>query len=313
MQKICATIAVVLFIASVAILLSGLETSFRNVGAQISISPKALANLTDVSHKWKPFSSTNVSQINGNLTISIITDNPQKIFNRAFLQTQVNSSVNKPTLLNFDYASKHLLYPSSSKPMFVIEIRDNKNGEILWTTFLNDTSGKVINESYLLPSNLSSKPIEFRLYIITQGGPSHSFMSFKNLQILENSEASIAHFLNTKLLLSYTLSTENKSYMPKYDIHGARLINIKTDESHKTLDLNINSATNGILIIDLPRDLIDAKKQPNIDAPYLVHVDGKNSVTNEISNSNLTRTLAIEFKQGNKVVEIQGNRIANLK
>jgi hypothetical protein len=310
-QKINGAIAIVLFLASVVLLVSELDLTFLRIDAQSS-PPKLLANLTDDSHNWKPFGSTNVSQVNGNLTISITTDSPQKIFNRAFLQTQVNSSVNAPTFLNFDYASKHLLYPSS-KPMFVIEIRGGDSGEILWTSFLNDTSGKVLNETFLLPSNVVNKPTELRLYIITQGGPSHSVLSLKNIQLLENNKEIAAHFLDTKRLVSFSINTENKTYAPRYDIHGARLNGIKVDESHKAIEVKINSATNGMLVIELPRDLIDAKKQSNIDAPYLVLVDGKSSVTNEIASSNLTRILAIEFKQDNKDVEIQGNQIAGLQ
>jgi hypothetical protein len=304
---------VFLFVVSAVLVALGFNHSFLKIEAQISSIPIQLANLTDVYHIWKPFNSANISQIDGNLTIAVVTDDPAKIFNRAFLDTRVNSSVNVPPVLKFDYASKHLLYAASGKPMFVIEIREGISEKILWTRFLNDTSGKVLNDSFLLPSNVLNKAIEFRLYIITQGGSSHSILSLKDFQILENNKQNAANFLKTKRLLSYSLNTENKTYSPRYDISGARLIDIKADESHKTLEVNINSATNGILIIELPRGLIDAKEQSNLDAPYLVLVDGKNSVTNEIENSNLTRVLAIELKQGNKVVEIQGNRIANLK
>jgi len=142
-----------------------------------------LANLTDENHNWKPFKSTNVTQTNGNLTISIITNNTQKLFNRALLQTQLNTSDTARPVLTLDYASKHLSHPSNRKPVFVIEIRDIKNSKILWYAILKDTSGKLLNEPFTLPSKALNKPIEFRLYIITEGGPSHSILSLKNLYV----------------------------------------------------------------------------------------------------------------------------------
>jgi len=271
------------------------------------VPPNVLANLTDKSHNWKPFGPTNVSQINGNLTISIVTEDGQKLYNRAFLHTKLNSSVNAPLLLNLAYASKHLIYPSNSKPILVVEIREEKNGEILWTSFLNDTSGKILKDSFLLPSNVLNKPIEVRLYIITEGGPTHSILSLKNSNIVENNNESIDHYLNTKQLLAYSTSLGNNTYESRYDIYGAELNDIKVDENNNGLDVDIRANTNGIVLLELPRALIDVKKQSNIDDQFLVLVDGKDSVTHEIEHSNTTRVLAIEFKQGTKSIQIYGN------
>ena len=293
--------------AGMVIFISGLDLTYKSSYSQVSVPPNVLANLTDKSHNWKPFGSTDVSQINGNLTISIVSENAQKIYNRAFLHTKLNSSVNAPLLLNFDYASKHLIYPSNSKPMLVVEIREEKTDEILWTAFLSDTSGKILNDTFLLPSNVLNKPIEFKLYIITQGGPTHSILSIKNFNIAENNNESIDNYLNTKQLLAYSTSLGNNTYESRYDIYGAELNDIKVDESNKGLDVNIRANTNGIMVLELPRDLIDAKKQSNIDSQFLVLVDGKDSVTHEIEHSNTTRVLAIEFEQGTKLIQIYGN------
>jgi glucose/arabinose dehydrogenase len=142
-----------------------------------------LVNLTDEHHNWKPSKSTNVTQTNGNLTISIITEKPKKIFNRAFLQTQLNTSNTALPILTLDYASKNFLYPPTKKPTFQIEIRDVNNTKILWSAILQDTSGKLLSEIFTLPSNVLNKPINFRIYIITEGGPSHSTVSLKNLYV----------------------------------------------------------------------------------------------------------------------------------
>jgi len=183
-QKLTITIIIVVpFFTSVTLMSLGSHLGLFIVQAQpLNVTVTGLlANLTDENHNWKPFKSTNVTQTNGNLTISIITNNTQKLFNRAFLQTQLNTSDTAHPVLTLDYASKNFLYPPTKKPTFRIQIRGDNSSKILWSAFLNDTSGKLLNEAFTLPSKALNKPIEFRLYIITEGGPSHSILSLKNL------------------------------------------------------------------------------------------------------------------------------------
>jgi aldose sugar dehydrogenase len=177
-----AIIIVVPFFVSITLMSLGSHLGLFIAQAQPLDVTGLLANLTDENHNWKPSKSTNVTQTNGNLTISIITNKTQKIFNRAVLQTQVNSSTIAPPILTLDYASKHLLYPPARKPINSIEIRDVKSSNILWFSFLNETSGKLLNDSFILPSKVLNKPIELRLYIIT-GGPSHSILTLKDLYV----------------------------------------------------------------------------------------------------------------------------------
>jgi aldose sugar dehydrogenase len=183
-----AIVIVILFLVSLTLSL-GPHLGLFIVQAQPLNATETLGNLTDENHHWKHF-DTDVTQSNGNLTIvetsslSLINNNTQKVFHRAFLQTQLNTSTNAPSVLTLDYASKPLFYPpAAGKPIFILEIRDVKSNKILWSTFLNETSGKLLNDAFILPSNVLNKPIEFRLYIITEGGPSHSSLSLKDLYV----------------------------------------------------------------------------------------------------------------------------------
>jgi hypothetical protein len=309
-QLTIATIIFVPFFVGIALMSLGSHLGLFIVQAQPVNATGLLANLTDQNHQWKPFSTTNVSQTNGNLTISIISENPKKVFNRAFLQTQVNSSTIAPPILTLDYASNNVIYSSPSKPSFVIEIRGDNGSKILWTTFLNDTSGKLLNDSFILPSNVLNKPIEFRLYIITEGGLAHSILSLNNLSMLQEKRENIPQILHDKRFLAYNLNIGNKTYTIGYDIRGGKIIGINADHNQKKMLLNVNSSTNGIVIIKVPRTLIDAKNASNVDIPHSILVDGQKAVANEIQSSNLLRILAIEFKQGNKQIEIIGNTIA---
>ena len=311
MQQLTLAIIIVgSFFVSITLMSLGSHLGLFIVKAQPSNVTGLLANLTDENHNWKPFKPTNVSQTNGNLTISIITENPKKIFNRAFLQTQVNSSIIAPPVLTLDYASKHVLHPPNRKPILIMEIRGDNSSKILWSAFLNDTSGRLLNETFLLPSNVLNKPIQFRLYIITEGGPSHSTLSLENLKILEYNRENIARFLDSKRFQAYNLNIDNKTYAIGYDIYGAKNFSINTDQNQEKMLLDFNSTTNGIVLIKVPRVLIDAKNPYNVDIPYSILIDGHKAIANEIQSSNLLRIVAIEFKQGNKKIEIIGTRIA---
>jgi aldose sugar dehydrogenase len=182
-QLTTAIIIIALSFVSVTLMISGSHLDLSIVQAQPLNFTGLLANLTDENHNWKPFKPTYVSQANGNLTIAIITNNTQKLYNGAFLQTQLNTSTIAPSILNLEYASKNLLYPSTSKPIFVLEIRDRNSSKVLWSIPLIDTSGKLLDRAFPLPGYVLNKPIEFRLHIISEGGPTRSTLNLKNLYV----------------------------------------------------------------------------------------------------------------------------------
>jgi hypothetical protein len=92
----------------------------------------------------------------------------EKIYNRAVLQTQINKTSLHPLLLDLDYTSQSL----SGNATFFGEIVDN-NGKIMWDTILTNTNGKLADETFILPNNIINKPIEFRLYVSTDGPGEH--------------------------------------------------------------------------------------------------------------------------------------------
>ena len=69
----------------------------------------------------------------------------------------------------------------------MIEIRENNdtNGtkRRLWSSFLHDTSGKLTNETFILPDEVVNKPVEFRLYAITNG-PGEHILTVKKASII---------------------------------------------------------------------------------------------------------------------------------
>ena len=79
----------------------GIITSF--VGQWSSaIAQNQEINLIGQQNIWKPFGPAILSQNNTDLNIIVKTDNNGKLWNRIFLQTQINSTTNKSLILNLD-------------------------------------------------------------------------------------------------------------------------------------------------------------------------------------------------------------------
>ena len=71
------------------------------------------------------------------------------------------------------------------------------------------------------------------------------------------------------------LKLGNKAYPIRYQLIGGKLIAISAEKDKITLLLNVSSTSNGRLTIELPRYVIDSKKQGNVDGNYQVFVDGQ--------------------------------------
>jgi hypothetical protein len=62
----------------------------------------------------------------------------------------------------------------------------------------------------------------------------------------------------------------------------------------------------GTLTIELPRNIVDDKKEGNADDKFTVHIDGKDATVRETSNNKTARTLAIDFNKDARLIEIIG-------
>jgi hypothetical protein len=121
-----------------------------------------------------------------------------------------------------------------------------------------------------------------------------------------------------------------KSILIKYMINTGRLLGVVLDKSRATLNVIVSSASaandnmtlralvsslytgannnnNRNLTIQIPRDVVDNKKEGNADAPFRVHVDGKDATFSEVDNTKTTRTLSIQFGKDAKVIDIIGS------
>jgi hypothetical protein len=110
---------------------------------------------------------------------------------------------------------------------------------------------------------------------------------------------------------TYLALTNGKSIPIKYVINTGNLLGVVLDKSRATLNVILSStsgADNGNLTIQIPRDIVDNKKEGNADAPFRVHVDGKDATFKENDNTKTTRTLSIQFGKDAKVIDIIGSK-----
>ena len=115
---------------------------------------------------------------------------------------------------------------------------------------------------------------------------------------------------------TYLALPNGKSIPIKYVINTGKLLGVVLDKSRATLNVLLSSASAGSdnnnvnLTIQIPRDVVDNKKEGNADAPFRVHVDGKDATFKEVDNTKTTRTLSIQFGKDAKVIDIIGSTSA---
>jgi hypothetical protein len=122
------------------------------------------------------------------------------------------------------------------------------------------------------------------------------------------------HAQNTSAINNATNNSINfklghKTYTIKYHILGGKLTGISAEKDNITLLLNISSTSDGKLSIELPRNIIDSKKEGNVDDNYAVFVDGQYGAADEIRTTAQARTLMIGFDNGTSVIEITGTQL----
>lgn len=120
-----------------------------------------------------------------------------------------------------------------------------------------------------------------------------------------NETATTSDLVNSK-----ELEIGNATYQIRYQISGDNQLNeMWVQRDNITLAAEIRTLSDGVLIIELPRDVIDSKKQSNNDDVYAVFIDGQLVPYDEIMNNTHARILSIEFGNGSEQIEITGTHI----
>ncbi len=105
-----------------------------------------------------------------------------------------------------------------------------------------------------------------------------------------------------------TLAVVNTEYSVNYAIIGGKLLGISADKDTFSLQITLESKNNGVLSLNLPRDLIDAKKDDGSDDFFIVTAGKDLLKFNETKNS-VARALTIGYPAGTNEIFIYGTHV----
>lgn len=100
----------------------------------------------------------------------------------------------------------------------------------------------------------------------------------------------------------------NTGHTIGYNIAGGKILGISADQSTFSLQVQLQSKSDGVLSLNLPRELIDAKKADGTDDDYIVASNNKILKFTETKTSD-ARTLAISYPAETNAISIYGTHI----
>lgn len=104
------------------------------------------------------------------------------------------------------------------------------------------------------------------------------------------------------------MAVTNTDYTIHYSIVGGKILGISADQSTYSLQVQLQSKNDGILSLNLPRELIDAKNANGTDDDYLVTSSNEILKFAEIKTSGV-RTLTISYPAETNEISIYGTHI----
>lgn len=160
-------------------------------------SANHITNLLDnEAFVWKSVNDAHVLQRNNELDLIVDTESTQRLYNRAYLQTDTHVGYLRegPLFLTLDYMAQSF----EGNATFVLDIMSEANNTSLFSLPLlpsNQTlPDKLMTEKFILPERVSSEPLEFRLYAITEK-PGFHVMLVKNASLIWNPHVEISPVL----------------------------------------------------------------------------------------------------------------------
>lgn len=115
---------------------------------------------------------------------------------------------------------------------------------------------------------------------------------------------SVASIFDTGMFL-FSSSVNNSNFTVNYNINQGQVSQIRLDKQSMSLEVLLQDTGKGILAINLPRALIDARSA-NMDDRFIVLEDGQEVEYKEMHKTMQDRTLSIPFQNGTEKIEIIG-------
>lgn len=95
----------------------------------------------------------------------------------------------------------------------------------------------------------------------------------------------------------------------KYSIEGGTVKDMLIDEDIFALIVIVESTDEGSISLEIPREVLDAKKQDKTDDTFIIIIDGIEAPYQETLTDSDSRIITINFEQGDSDIEIIGTTI----
>lgn len=99
------------------------------------------------------------------------------------------------------------------------------------------------------------------------------------------------------------INVQNTDFSFNYSITGGNVEEAKADMQSRALVISIKAEANGMLLVDLPRGLIDPKMN-NRDSQFVIYEDGHEAKYDEKKTTDTNRVLSIPFANNTSQIEI---------
>ncbi len=261
-------------------------TALLSGGSQTNPSP--LASITPTSTSSESGSSNQPSQ----------TSTPQ---NPALPDppTGVNA-----TLISQNTVQISWILPSNNGKLpvtgFKIESKTGSTGT--WYTIISNTG---VQTSFIKSGLLAGTTYHYQISSISNTGTSQPSDQVSITTQSDAGQPPVQSPPPTQLHYQGMIPVVNTTSMVSYDIIGGQILGISVNPGTYSLNINVKSDSPGTLSIQIPRDMIDAKKLDGTDETYIVTNDKSIAQFSETKTISY-RTLAISFPTNTANISIYG-------
>jgi len=95
----------------------------------------------------------------------------------------------------------------------------------------------------------------------------------------------------------------------KYTIRGGIVENIEVESKNFGLLVKINSLDDGKIILELPREYIDAEKQNGKDEEFIILINDVQTTYQQMQSDSTVRIIEINFEKGDSEIQIIGTYV----
>tara|TARA_B100001142_G_scaffold167692_1_gene167512 strand:- start:7 stop:768 length:762 start_codon:yes stop_codon:yes gene_type:complete len=130
----------------------------------------------------------------------------------------------------------------------------------------------------------------------------------------DNISETFFNFTSTNELIQTTSNFEvnagdSGTFDVRYSIRGGLVDNISINPEILGLVVDITTNDDGTLVLDLPRQFIDAEKQNGKDEEFIILINDVQTTYEESTSFSEIRTISIDFQKNDSKVEIIGTYV----